>query len=57
MTKPNNEIRELSVDELDSVSGGGPISDMMDVAKCIGVAVEVVSHLQDITPCCGDVRI
>jgi hypothetical protein len=55
----DNEFRPLSDSELNLVSGGGAISQMMDAAKCIAVAVQVVSHLQDITPCipCGDVRI
>ena len=34
----NNEIRKLSMDELDLVSGGGIISDAMDYA--IGKGVE-----------------
>jgi hypothetical protein len=55
----DGELHMLSDSELSLVSGGGAISQMMDAAKCIAVAAQVVGHLQDITPCipCGDVRV
>jgi hypothetical protein len=58
-TVSHNELRPLNDSELGLVSGGGAISDLMGAARCVGAAVEVVSHLQDITPCipCGDVRV
>jgi hypothetical protein len=51
------ELRTLSDSELNLVSGGGAISDMMGAAKCVAAAVEVVQYLHNITPCCGDVRV
>ena len=39
MIKLNNEIRELSVDELDTVSGAGAIVQFMDHARAVGYIV------------------
>jgi hypothetical protein len=56
-TLGDSELRTLSDSELSLVSGGGAISNLIDAVKCVTVAAEIVCHLRDITPCCGDVRI
>jgi hypothetical protein len=44
MTKLNNEIRELSIDDLDSVTGGNVITD---AGKVLGKVVAAVSDVVD----------
>ena len=56
-TLSDSEVRTLGDSEFSLVSGGGAISDLAGAAKCVAAAVQVVSYLHDITPCCGDVRV
>jgi hypothetical protein len=44
MANLNNDIRELNDNELDAVTGAGPIVDAMHYAQVVGALVAVYSR-------------
>jgi hypothetical protein len=47
MTDLNNEVRELSIDELDKVSGGGKDNPLVDVTVNKAIAASKAAALAD----------
>lgn len=48
MTKLNNEMRDLTINELDAVSGAGAISDAMGAAGAIGAAMGAIAGINHV---------
>ncbi len=44
MTDLNNDVRELSINDLDDVAGAGPIVDAIHYAQVVGALVAVYSR-------------